>query len=113
MKSPTEVRQSWVAALRDPAAKQTQGSLRDPDGMCCLGVLCNTIDPEGWRTNAMGDYIFGDMPMYPPPAVREAAGLTATSMSRLSNLNDSQNRSFGEIADLIERHWDWLCREDS
>lgn len=36
-----EVKAEWVAALRSGEHKQTTGHLKDDNGMCCLGVLCD------------------------------------------------------------------------
>lgn len=44
-----EIKEKWVAALCSGDYKQGQGRLRDDDGFCCLGVLCNIIDPDSWR----------------------------------------------------------------
>lgn len=35
-----EVKQLWTEALRSEEFTQAKGCLRDEDGMCCLGVLC-------------------------------------------------------------------------
>lgn len=45
---PIDVR--WVEALRSGRYKQTRSVLRNPDtgGMCCLGVVCDLVEPFGW-----------------------------------------------------------------
>lgn len=46
----TEIKENWVAALENDKYKQATGSLRTPeDRFCCLGVLCDIVDPEGWE----------------------------------------------------------------
>lgn len=45
----------WADALRSGKYKQTRGALRRDGalgGMCCLGVLCDLVDPEQWETGA-------------------------------------------------------------
>ena len=39
----------WIARLEDPTTKQGKNMLLKKDGsMCCLGVLCDIVDPNGW-----------------------------------------------------------------
>lgn len=39
----------WLTALRSGEYKQGKFALRDSEGgYCCLGVLCDVIDPNGW-----------------------------------------------------------------
>lgn len=44
----TSVLQQWVQALESGKYKQTKDQLQDSTGFCCLGVLCDIINPEGW-----------------------------------------------------------------
>ena len=51
---PKEKIQEWVDALRSGDYIQTTGRLCRDDGskhktFCCLGVLCDLVDPGGWR----------------------------------------------------------------
>ena len=60
------LRDRWVEALRSGKYEQTRGTLRrnkeqelagmepTPVGFCCLGVLCDVINPDGWM-NLSGD----------------------------------------------------------
>lgn len=58
IKLPSEFKAKWLEALRSGKYTQTRGKLRrtaqqgnDPDripGFCCLGVLCDIIDPNAW-----------------------------------------------------------------
>lgn len=43
-----ELIRQWDAWLRDPEHKQTNGTLRNDDGYCCLGGLCEVAGAE-WR----------------------------------------------------------------
>lgn len=46
-----QLKEQWVNALRSGDYGQSQKILRDPEdenAYCCLGVLCDLIDPDGW-----------------------------------------------------------------
>jgi hypothetical protein len=43
-----EIKQKWVAALRSGNYKQTKVCLHNKEGYCCLGVLCDVINPDAW-----------------------------------------------------------------
>lgn len=43
-----ELKQKWIDALRSGEYKQTKGTLRDTNGHCCLGVLCDVAKPPEW-----------------------------------------------------------------
>jgi hypothetical protein len=109
-----DIKAKWVAALRSGAYRQTKGKMRDGTGaMCCLGVLCDVVDPKGWTS------YYGDNPMsldpqrsiphrhmasYPAQDISAKAGLSSRRSVQLSSLND-QGSTFAEIADVIEA-WD-------
>ena len=38
-----EIKTRWVEALRSGKYMQTQGTLRNGEGFCCLGVLCDIV----------------------------------------------------------------------
>lgn len=52
LKMNSEIKKLWLAALRGQGPKkykQGAGGLRNlSDEYCCLGVLCDVVDPEGW-----------------------------------------------------------------
>lgn len=59
--SVTQKREAWVRALRSGKyEKQTDGYLRCGDAFCCLGVLCDLENPDGWKATDLpplsGDY---------------------------------------------------------
>lgn len=43
-----EVKKRWLEALRSGKYSQGKGALRSPEGFCCLGVLCDALDPSQW-----------------------------------------------------------------
>lgn len=50
----------WVTALRSGDYSQGMGNLMAQEGFCCLGVLCDIINPDGWDTDMpMSSYNFG------------------------------------------------------
>lgn len=126
----SSLKQKWVRALRSGKYKQATGALRNEDGFCCLGVLCDVYDPDKWvqpippldededddgKWNYADD---GDNYMYDttevlPEHITRIAGLTAQNpevpygidgeMKSLASINDD-GATFHEIADLIETH---------
>jgi hypothetical protein len=90
----TEVKRKWIEALRSGDFKQWRGALVATDGhdrwLCCLGVGFCIAKPDkdvgaSWTDEAA-----------------EAIGLTVEQREILVSMNDSEKRSFAEIADYIE-----------
>jgi hypothetical protein len=107
-----EIKARWVAALRSGEYTQTTGMLKRAENtMCCLGVLCDLYDKNGWGE------LFDGRAGTPPMQVREWAGFPVAAYDAesrptpnvtidgeseaLYNHNDS-GRTFAEIADAIE-----------
>ena len=106
-----EWRRKWVEALRSGEYRQTSGVLRDRDGFCCLGVLCDLSKTGEWVKDG-GDWRYeglhsSDVATLPKP-VQQLVGLR-TNFGRingsqghnLSEMNDIEY-SFASIADVIE-----------
>lgn len=111
-----ELVKKWVAALRSGEYKQGKNQLvklsvaSEPE-FCCLGVLaavaCGSRDIFKVRTYADSECIVAN------PVLRGVANLGKLSpdqdgdlvqlSSTLMYMNDSQNKSFPEIADYIEK----------
>jgi hypothetical protein len=116
------IKNKWIKALRGGDYKQTTGALRDDEGFCCLGVLCNihaqehpeVAAKEPWPDEYMG--ASGLLPL----AVAEWAGLNPSVLdsadvptdvkvtyrgkeTKLSTLNDTDQLSFKKIARVIDR----------
>lgn len=104
----------WV--LRPLGINDAPVAYKEVDGVghCCLGVLADIVNPQGWEQetyqdgdddpvtpddadwhHAMGD---GDDLLFDPASV----GLDETLMNDLATLNDNGN-PFTVIADLIEK----------
>lgn len=106
---PTEFKHRWIAALKSGKYRQGTGRLKLThhvateiesrkkiyrDDFCCLGVGCEIISPEGFIDRGT---TWGSSYYYVEWMTDEGRGLTVT----LINLNDSENKSFNQIADFI------------
>lgn len=97
----------WTAALRSGRYKQTTDSLQDGHGYCCLGVACKEFIPEEeLRLTDDEAVISGELPIDQPEAPywlryinTEFAMITSLG---LSDLNDNEDFTFDEIADVLE-----------
>lgn len=128
------LRKQWVAALRSGKYKQGEGKLRklavdpetcEPTGeqqFCCLGVLCDLVEPNQWKkadssdeewANGRGLDEDGDeCTNMPRKALQKKLGLDRpvtrsgptdeTIAGKLAEMNDD-GKSFAEIANWIER----------
>lgn len=106
-----ELRDKWTAALRDGSHQQGRATLcyEFHDGMrayCCIGVLCDVADPQGWRHNSVVashiDHQWGETQLS-IRGLREV-GLTEEEQEELVYLNDVDKLDFPAIADWVERH---------
>jgi hypothetical protein len=122
MKMDPKLKARWVKALRSGRYKQARNTLKttvieqdewelDGPRYCCLGVLCNIINPKGWED------LGGTCQEWTPPAkvgsedsctselseaVRRFAGLSSSHHQKLMRMNDLDHSTFREIADWIE-----------
>ncbi len=108
-----EVKNEWVKALRSGEYKQAKHTLKRNDaGHCCLGVLCDISKVGKWEDGTSSYYYVtkdGNAAYTsPPPLVYEWAGIIKTmgSNDHLMNMNDTQGKSFLEIADYIDKNWE-------
>lgn len=105
---PAELKARWVDALRSGKYQQGRGWLRaswDSDGIhryCCIGVLCDVVDPKGWQENEGGvirTHTGNNSTI--PISVQAKTGLMRDRFGPLYVMNDS-GKSFAEIAEYIE-----------
>lgn len=97
------IKASWLEALRSGRYQQGQGQLRSDRSWCCLGVLCDVVDPDLWiQCGPSFSYLTQIDTSFPPEAVTTEADLPRLVMLALSRMNDSIKVSFVEIADWIE-----------
>jgi hypothetical protein len=80
--------------------------LRSTNHMCCLGVLCDVVDPTQWNDKFYGRQNNEGLP---PKPVQDAAGLRASSRRfgrsdahEFARINDGSCATFAEIADVVD-----------
>jgi len=91
----------WLVALRSGDYAQGIGQLRKCNGepkYCCLGVLCDLLDPDGWD----GEAHVGGNQMPSHELQTQIDSMSYWNSSRYAMAND-RGRSFLEIADMIEQ----------
>lgn len=119
-----EYADKWVAALRSGEFKQTTGGLKDEVGHCCLGVLCELVEPGSLVQNDEGHYGYADRGFEEevlPGPIQKIVGMqselgnilleldgTRPNNTSLADLNDKARLDFKAIADIIEKHWEKL-----
>lgn len=112
-----QIKAKWLEALRSGKYQQTSDNLRNEEGFCCLGVLCDISGLADWVPSVLepGTYAYFSAGLVLPVEVQEWAGLTLTNpdvvqeideegeehWNTLTELNDDGYR-FAEIADFIE-----------
>jgi hypothetical protein len=104
-----ECKKKWLEALRSEWFPQTHGVLFRkneayglPAGYCCLGVLAEACDLP--RSMSGNDMVVGGSRTQLEPNVRELVGLTSSAQGQLVRMNDTEKKSFSEIADWIEEY---------
>ncbi len=90
----------WIDALRSGKYEQGRGSLHPGDKYCCLGVICDVIDPTGWQaldkfTSIMRYYGVREHKYDGNEAkltrnIREQIGLRGSDMEILIDMNDER-----------------------
>lgn len=102
----------WIEALESGRYPQGIGVLRGKKGYCCLGVLCDLINPNAWQrgTNDIAaiEWFWGedqDQPqvLLPPISVHKRLNISSQTMQDLSNINDTEAVEFKTIARMV-RH---------
>ncbi len=124
-----EFRKLWVKALRSGEYEQTECSLRDNIGYCCLGVACDLYNNhfpndllEIYVDEDRGQvYVYDNCATYLPEKVRIALGLQTIEgrmrnynlieINSLSLMND-RGATFNDIADMIESSPDGLFEKE-
>lgn len=119
-----KIKADWLAALRSGKYAQTTGALREETILgdhtyCCLGVLCEVVGVT-WTPEGCAAYKEDVCSGLLPHSVALKAGLDASvedyedcqqidpevwigeEKATLSELNDSGDYTFAQIADIIE-----------
>lgn len=103
-----ELKAKWVEALRSGKYGQGTGSLHPSDNVfCCLGVLCDVIDPSRWDGPRLGRVKFKlkghDGRKLLPEELMKAEELSSDQIWQLAGMNDCE-KPFSEIASYIEEN---------
>jgi CubicO group peptidase (beta-lactamase class C family) len=115
------LKRKWIQNLRSGKYKQGTSCLRsEANNFCCLGVLCDTVEPKRWvYPPAPGRHYLWVYPPAPgrhylwgsgmghwtdtlPIKTLRAIHLSHEQQSTLIALNDTSRKNFNEIADWIE-----------
>jgi hypothetical protein len=106
-----ELKELWIEALLSGEIPQAKGRLRRTKGMCCLGVLCEVIEPRAWffgedgwtwlldEATSFATNLWADSGDSFP--LHEKLGIPGHVHVDLQNMND-QGKSFQEIANYIK-----------
>jgi hypothetical protein len=102
-----ELKTRWMEALRSGDYKQGRQKLRIGKGkntrMCCLGVLADVINPDGWTPQNHWFVDGDDSRDELSDSVLHRVGIRVGQQAELISLNDEQMKSFDDIAHFIER----------
>lgn len=118
----TKLKGLWLDALRSGDYRQTQNTLKDNDGYCCLGVLCHVaaeagllpadtevIETDGklvlrWPEPTEDNSFCEDDNELPNLAFGLDADLLGECMARNDGSHEYEDnpQSFAQIADFIE-----------
>ena len=98
-----ELRDRWCANLRSGDFKQGRSKLSHGGRFCCIGVLARTIDPKakfGLGATIVNGVEVGDSGSFHPNFTKEV-GIKNQHLE-LMYMNDTDKKTFAEIADWIE-----------
>mgnify|MGYP006898466107 CR=1 FL=1 len=105
-----KLKKRWVAALRSGNYRQARESLIDRSGSraryCCLGVLCRVSGAEFSLYSGCAEFPSGNLTNTGTlgPDILDEVGLYETDAEVLMEMNDTEKKSFKEIADYIEKN---------
>lgn len=127
-----DIKNKWVAALRSGEYNQTDGVLKNANGHCCLGVLCEIYIKENNNASFVKDdqknadffHFVPEEHNTPtdyevlPKVVQRWAGIktpcgqysdeTSVASKRELTKDNDEDKSFETIADIIEKEWENL-----
>jgi hypothetical protein len=87
-----DVEQRWLLNLVMYPERQVKYQLRNREGMCCMGQLCDIVEPKRWD----GEFYVGHR-LKPPTFVTNKISLTDHLMNDLMHMND-HGRTWPQIA---------------
>lgn len=105
-----ELKLKWTKALRSGVYQQGVNALLNNGKYCCLGVLCDVIEPNGWlkETNLNQDVMWKGLDQEEPIAsslplkLLDFVGIPVAAEQALMVMNDDEEKSFEEIAKYID-----------
>jgi len=98
-----KIRDLWVRALIGGNFTQGKQALRDShNNCCCLGVLCELVDPKGWHLDSPHRWYYShhNSTTWPNKSLCREVGLSKKFAQKLAEMND-EGKSFVEIAQYI------------
>lgn len=105
-RTPAQVYDAWIQALRSGDYKQHTSRLRTGvdgnSGYCCLGVVCDIAAKDGGPQWQSGNSFMGETGGL-PEKMAEFLGLNEQATDKLIEMNDQDHRSFSYIARHLER----------
>ncbi len=111
----------WVEALRSGEYKQTSTRLErlgTVNSYCCLGVACKVAEKEGIKLefNSIGELAGAGLENQTAVMkwlkITNPDGYYSNRKQSLMNDNDSQGKTFPEIADIIEANASELFEQE-
>jgi len=86
------LRDRWIEALESKKYKRCKNRLRDGDAYCPLGVLCDLVDPKGWKREGpmhfRGEGWFHQKRRGKPSAdILRTIGLSSWACGKLEDVN--------------------------
>jgi len=90
----------WIEALRSGEYPQSRLGLRNAEGFCCLGVLCDVMGAD-WKSD--GEVVVCGIRQagYLDDVLLKTVGFSEETQEHLYNMNDG-GMPFSKIADHIE-----------
>lgn len=98
-----ELKRRWVEALRSGNYKQGHKGLRKKEEFCCLGVLADVGDPEGWQKGTIDRFTHRHVNPQERGELDLSFGLSRSVQRTLWKMNDYDLLGFPAIADHIEK----------
>lgn len=115
MKMDKAVKKRWLKALRSGSYAQGAGRLKNYENkFCCLGVLCDILPNEGsWKDydkkyQSSSDFILKETKEvsngHLPLSLIKKFQLSELQVRKLVDMNDTEKKTFKEIAAYISRN---------
>lgn len=94
----------WKHTLENGLIPQGRAVLHRADGsMCCLGVACHLINPDGWVPSRKDStFLFNEREDLPEATTLALYGMDERVARLFAELNDDEGFSFEEIAEVLQ-----------